>query len=196
MLVTVDEVIASMGLSVKLKADLTATITSNIKKAQVKLGADLGCSIEQYACVDRVHLNSDLYSGVTPQGMLRVKLSNLFVNPTSIKTTVSTAIGEVGTKIKPLMVDAEQGNVYYPLEFDGKFLSISYESGIDPTEVPEEVRQALLLYVSMIFAETQPDKSDTKPAAAVNDLALSMAATYRKVPAFAFRPFSHTQTLL
>ncbi len=195
MLVTVDEVIASMGLSTNLKTDLTATITSNIQKAQVRLGSDLGCSIEQNSCVDRVHLNSDLYSGVTPHDALRVKLTNLFINPSSVKVLASTAMGTAGTKINPLVIDAEQGNLYFPLSLDNQILTISYESGIDPAEVPVQIKQALLLYVSMIFAETQPDQT-SKPTAGVNDLALSMAANYRKLPAFSYRPFSHTQTPL
>jgi hypothetical protein len=196
MLVTVDEVIASMGLSTALKADLTATITSNIQKAQLRLGSDLGCAVEQYSCIDQIHLNSDLYAGVTPHDALRVKLSNLFVVATSVGVTAATSVGGAGVVVTPLMIDAEQGNLYFPLDMDNRYLTVSYESGIDPEEVPVDLKQALLLYVSMIFAETQPDQSGSKPMTNVNDLAMSMAATYKKVPAFSFRPFAHAKTPL
>ena len=105
-------------------------------------------------------------------------------------------MGGVSTKVKPVLVDGEQGTVYFPLDLDNKYLTIVYESGIDPKEVPDTIRQALLVYTALIFAENQPDKSAPAPAPGVNELALAMAASYRKVSDFSFRPFVHSQAAL
>ena len=194
LLVSVDEVIASMGLLVNLKDDLTATITSTVQKAQVRLCNVLGSPIELLSCVDKVYITTDLYSGVTQNEMLKVKLANLFVDPDSLIVTYSSEVNTPGTKVKPLLVNSEQGEVFFPMELDRKFVTISYDSGLDDKTIPADLKEALLLYTAMIFSTTQPSpEGKVTGSNPIDGLALESVTKYRKVSPFSFRPYSHVQ---
>ena len=195
LLVTVDDVISSMGLSTSLKEDLSATITSTIEKAQVLLSTILGSSITPLVCEDKVHINLDVFAGVTSNGTIKVKLSNLFIDKDSIKVVSSTALGSLGEKIKPLHVNAAQGELFFPLSVDSKYLTISYESGLTLSTMPRDIKAALLLLVARVFTTQQPNSSDAAPPKNTEDMAAAALAHYTKTTPFSFRPFSYTYEL-
>lgn len=194
LLITVDDVIASMGLTSSLKNDLSDTIISTISKAQVRLCNVLGSPIELFSCVDKVYLSTDLYAGVIQNGMLKVKLANMFVDQDSISATASDEPGVPGSKVKPLLVNAEQGEVFFPVTLDKKYVTISYDSGFDDKTIPRDLKEALLLYTALIFSTTQPgQEAKSGGDNPIDGLALESIAKYRSVSAFSFRPFSHVQ---
>lgn len=172
---------------------MSDTITSTIQKAQAKLSRDLESSLELATCEDRVVLNLDLFAGVTQNNYLKVKLTNLFVDPTTVKVMASSGLGVVGERVKPLLINPAQGELFFPVSMDGSYLTITYESGLDQTTIPDDIRQSLLLYTSLIFAANQPNTDDSAPPKTVNSLAGAAVDSYKKVSAFSFRPFMHTQ---
>jgi hypothetical protein len=124
--------------------------------------------------------------------MLKVKLSNLFVDKDSVKVVASTALGVPGEKVKPLHINAEQGELFFPLSLDTKFLTITYDSGFSEKTIPSDVKAALLLFTARVFNTQQPNTADAAPPKNTDDLAIASISHYKKVSTFAFRPFSHS----
>lgn len=206
MLVTVNEVIASMGLSSALAADLNSTVTSTIIKAQHRLGTELGTTLSLHDCTDYFFLNTDLFSGVVPDGMIRMKLDNMFVHRNTVIVRVGPSMGEVTEVVPANMIDAEQGIVFIPEAYAGHYAMVEYRSGIEDGEAPEDIKQAILLFSSMVFgasiaasnggAVDGGGKTSDKAGQRAGDLAQGVLGRYKKSAFFAFRSMVHEQTPL
>mgnify|MGYP000597852209 CR=1 FL=1 len=204
MLVTVNEVISSMGLSLSLAADLKPTVTSTILKAQHRLGTELGTSLPIHDCTDYFYLNTDLFSGVVPDGMIRMKLDNMFVHRQTVVVRVGANMSSMAQVVQALAIDAEQGIVFISEEYAGMYAMVEYRSGIEDGEAPEDIKQAILLFASMVFGaslaasngsgdSTGGGKTSEKAGQRAGDLAQGVLGRYKKSAFFAFRSLVHEQ---
>lgn len=207
MLVTVSEVISSMGLSPSLEEDLKPTVTSTIIKAQHRLGTELGTSLTLHDCTDHFFLNTDLFAGVVPDGLLRLKLDNMFVHKASVTVRVGDNMASLTEVVQPVAVDTEQGVVFIPEAYAGRYAVVEYRSGIEDGEAPEDIKQAILLFSSMVFGASLAasngsgessggGKISDKAGQRAGELAQGVLGRYKKAALFAFRPLIHEQTAL
>lgn len=193
-LVSVLEVIESMGMAASLEEDLTPIITSAIEKATLRIESELGSPVRAGTATALFHPMSDLYLGVIPDGFLTLKTDQFFIGTITAVSTTTTFGGEATVR-DPLtmVVTSDRGLIRVPAEWDGLYITISYSFGFEDSDtVPSVVRHAILALVPLIFRSSQ---ATTESAESANgkeswELATGMFGRLVNKPGFTYLPMN------
>jgi len=192
LIVTVLDVIESLGMALNLEDQLTPTITNAIIKATVKVESLLGTSLSPGAATEWFQPDSDLYTGVTPFDSLSLKTKHMFLTPTP--PVVVTVVQGDPIVIAPadLVVDLEQGIVRVPKGYSGYKVKVSYQYGFGgDVEVPTPIKQAILVATGMVFRGSQVTTDaaveTTKPM--TTGLLMEMLDRYMKRGSFLYKSY-------
>lgn len=199
MLVTVKQLMASMGVSASLEADMKPTLISVIAKAEMRAEIELGSPISALQGVDTFITDPDLFCGIVLEDGLRLKLSRKFVRNTPTHPVVVTVDGEPLSD-DDTVVDLLSGVVSIPETLRGKKVRVSYTSGFsDGDDLPAPLREGLLLLCTMVASMNQVGEKESGAQEAskrAGDMALGFLSQYKINPPFSYRPMSSTQTPL
>jgi len=196
-LVTVDEVVQEMALNAELTDAYTPVILGAIRRATIKVEGLLGTSLQPRSVVDTFFV-----SGAGPlseDGHYKLRLSQSLV-----RDDVDLACGFWDTGMKgqlrdlyDTILDPSKGILNVPAGVArSRYLQVSYAAGYntDDTNVPEEIKQAIMLYVPvMMLSEESKETEATKGTSRANDLAglaLDMLATYLRHAGPLIKPMS------
>ena len=197
-LVTVLEVIKSMGMQLTLVDELTDTITSAIEKATLRIESELGSPVRRGTALALFHPVSDLHLGVSPDGLLTLKADHLFLGAvTSCTVAPSLADTAVAHDLSEVIVIADKGLIKVPVEWDEQFIRLSYFFGFtDSTAVDTMVKQAILSIAPLIFRSTQmtTEASGASNGKESGALASGMFGKLLNRSGFTYPPVSTTTT--
>lgn len=192
MLVTVKQLMTSMGLTPALEADLKGTLTSVISQAELKAEELLGSRLTKRSGTDTFSVDSDLFCGVTKVGAVRLRLSRKFVIQTAGNPVLVTSDSRVLAS-DDFLVDVERGilTIKDGASVDGTQVVVEYDSGFsDGDDIPERLRQALYKLASrMVVAHQTGDNAQAQSnAVEAGKLAADNLSYYAQPVGFYFSP--------
>lgn len=192
MLVTVKQLMASMGLTPALEADLKGALTSVISQAELKAEELLGSRLSRRTGLDTFSVDSDLFCGVTKASVVRLRLSRKFViqtvdNPVLVTSNLRVLASD------EFSVDTERGvlTIKDGASVDGTQVVAEYDSGFaDGDDIPERLRQALYKLASrMRVAHQTGDNAQAQSnAVEAGKLAADSLSYYDQPVGFYFSP--------
>lgn len=189
-LATVLEVIESMGMDPGLEETLTPIISSAIAKATTRVAAELGTALEAGSAEEVFYLDTDLFSGITPNGLLSMRLRNLFLSgaPTLY---YRESLADPYTLIDETTVfyDSELGVVKVPLDYSDMYVKVVYSYGFTtPTSVVPAVKQSILSIAPLIFRASQitTEAADAPRSNEALDLSKGLLGRYLRHPGFMY----------
>lgn len=199
-LVTIDQVLQRLGLGVSLKAEMTPTLNAAVSSAQVRLETELDTKLSSGSGDELFCLNSDSFSGIQPDGMFRLILTNGFVLPTGVVLTVMDRLTDTVLE-GPLSagydyaVNQDLGIVYVEDRHRDKYIRVHYSSGfLDADDVQERhpwVGEALLAYVPLVLNSGRAPEGGESAATSnwrlQGELAQGLVARYNRKMGFTFR---------
>jgi len=151
--------------------------------------------------------NVKKYWDTTPQGLLRLRLGNAFVNPGTVELKFGTSLGAVRGHLGDVIptdeydVDYENGYIFLDLAYDLKYVSVKYNSGIlipagtpdDETDVPSWLQEVVLAYVPVVLNQNQTTNRSAEVEPVVKVLgAHSLAILDSHIRNL---PFAHTKII-
>lgn len=196
LLVSVNEVIQSMGLDQNLEPDMDPAISKAILAAQSRLETELGTSLGRFSRSDTFKLDSDLFAGVTPNGLMLARLRQAFVASISsvqVSNAWNTGYEDLPTSL--YAVHAEHGLLIVDPSQDHKYLRVNYLAGfLGANDCPESVKQALKYFVPLALKITsQDDPEKKKTADQVGAVAQGLIMALRRPTGFQFQPVFYSQ---
>lgn len=170
LLVTVSDVIESMGMNPELEEDLDPAVSRAIVVAQTRLESEIGSGLERLLNKDTFKADSDLFSGTMPSGFLIMRLNHGFV-ATLVAVKSCSAFNGTFSDIPSTeyKLDAKKGLVFLSPLYDGQFVEVEYRSGfLSASTTPNDVKQAILYFVPGALKIAQPVDPEKKKTADEN----------------------------
>lgn len=142
--------------------------------------------------IDLVHLDTNLHQGLTPAGLLRVRLTTGFIETPIV--TVGDRWNEVDSTVPDgdMVVSEEYGLVSVDADkYANKFLKVAYSYGFDRyDDFPESIKQALVGWTRVVLLNgnglgTQELEREYK---AVKEVAVALTARAMRPVGFSFKP--------
>ena len=167
-LITVDQVIQRMSLGDH--EDVLNAIESALKGVSEFLESKIDTDFDPVTDkVEIFHPRVQKYWDTTPDGLLRLRLKNAFVQSgieLKFGNALSDVVGHTGTVVPTTdyNVDFERGYIYLDLEYDEEYISVKYSSGIQVpagpapplvTDVPQWLQEVALAYVPVVLNQNQ-----------------------------------------
>jgi hypothetical protein len=204
-LLTADAVIQRMSLGDH--EDILNAVDSALNGVTAAIESTLGVNLSPL--VDNVEMylpNVKKFWDTTPQGLLRLRLKNAFVNPGTVELKFADSLGAVRGHNGEVIpddeydVDFENGYIYLDLFYDLRYVSVKYSSGLlvpagtsEETDVPEWMQEVALAYVPVVMNQNQTTNrsAEMEPVIA----ALSAQAAGLLQSHIRNLPFAHTAIL-
>jgi hypothetical protein len=166
-LITADAVIQRMSLGDH--EDILNSVDSALTGVSALVSSTLDTKLDPLVDTVEVFLpDVNKYWATTPQGLLRIRLRNGFVNPGTVELksgdTLASVRNHQGTVVSTddYDIDYERGYIYLNLVHDLKYLSVKYSSGIlvpaglsEPSDVPDWLQEVALAYVPVVMNQNQ-----------------------------------------
>lgn len=184
-LLTVDAVIQRMALGDH--EDILNSVDSALVGVTEFLISRLDTQFDPLVDTVEVYLpNVKKYWDTTPQGLLRLRLNNAFVNSGTVELKFGSSLGAVRGHMGDVIpttdydVDYENGYIFLNLSYDLKYVSVKYNSGIlvpagtpSPavTDVPSWLQEVVLAYVPVVLNQNQTTNRSTEVEPVVKVLA-------------------------
>jgi hypothetical protein len=197
MLVDVKDMISALGMNPALIGQATDAFTNALSNGQVRLEAEIGCSLTIQQCKDLFGLNKETRGPMTANGQvyrLRLKKPFVSVTPTPVISTSTGWNGEYTALTDNYRVDYQGGYVLLDADLvgdEGLFVQVEYQSGwADAETCPPMVKHAIVAYalqaMKLSSDETVKNISQGTPS---NVIAKTLVEQYLRINGTQFYPF-------
>lgn len=154
----------------------------------------LQTTFAQQVGVENVFYTDSDWFPAPVNGFLRLRLSNGFVDPSSVVLAVGDSSSAISESVASTSysVDPVKGVVYLSDEYENKFVKVTFTSGFSATiKPPDWLKEAILSFVPSILNNQQTtnraDEAKTTSDQARNLTERTVEAHLRSTP-FCFRP--------
>lgn len=200
-LVSVSDVIAQMGLDNSMASEMTPMITGAIRRATIKVEGILGTSFQARSIVDTFYLGDcETYAG---NGYYKLRLSQSIVRR-DVDLLSQYSDDPTGTRTVGFntVLNPDRGVLMVPQgDFRGRYVTVSYAAGFNSEDehVPEEVKQAILLFTPVMMLSVNSASTDTtdapsKKTADLGSYAMDMLVSYLRNVGALVKPISTSYT--